>query len=196
MIRSGTWGAVGKIVGSTLTLALLAASVGLNVYMARRVESLTSSITALKTEGRLQVGTALPALIGEALGDGQVPIPGAGSRPTVLYVFTPTCGWCERNLDNIRSLHAAVGTRFNFVGVSLVREGLKEYVQRTNLRMPVIVADDAMRKVYKFGSTPTTIVVSSDARVEQVWLGAFQGNHVASVERYFGTKLPGLARAK
>ncbi len=27
--------------------------------------------------------------------------------PTVVYFFSPTCGWCERNWDNVLALSAA-----------------------------------------------------------------------------------------
>ena len=41
-----------------------------------------------------------------------------GVLPTVLYYFSPTCGWCERNWDNVRALSAAAPGRYRFIGLS------------------------------------------------------------------------------
>lgn len=40
------------------------------------------------------------------------------SRPTVLYVFSPTCVWCEKNLENIRVLTTQKSEDFRFIGVA------------------------------------------------------------------------------
>ena len=114
-------------------------------------------------------------------------------RPTVLYVFTPPCHWCERNMDNIKELVARKGDEFRFIGISLAKEGLPDYVAKNGLAMPVFTElSDETKKAYGIGSTPHTIVVSPEGKVLQSWTGAYTGDKQKQVEGFFGIQLPGL----
>jgi hypothetical protein len=177
---------------SVLTLILLTGSVGLNVFLAKRVETLGNAISTLKNERRLQVGSVVPELVADGPSATRLAIPINGPVPTVLYVFTPTCGWCERNLDNIRALRSQSTGRYEFIGVSLTPDGLDDYLKRAELGMRIVIGDDGFRRLYKIASTPTTIVVSAQGKVEGVWAGAYQKDLGKAVEQFFMARLPGL----
>lgn len=102
---------------------MLVVSLGLNVAQGRRVNDYRSRIAALKADGSLQVGTAMPALTGADTNGVPTSLPLAGgSQPILLYVFSPSCGWCTRNIDNIKALAAGAGDSFRLLGVSLRRK--------------------------------------------------------------------------
>jgi len=99
----------------TVTCAmLLLTSVVLNVLLARKLVSLQGSIEVIKSEGRLQVGTKVPALEGQSVDGLKQTLNYADvAVPTVLYVFTPQCVWCAKNIEifghsrQIPALHIA-----------------------------------------------------------------------------------------
>ena len=50
-------------------------------------------------------------------------------------------------------------------------------------------------KTYKLGSTPQTIVISSEGKVLQDWARAYVGEQQKQIEVYFHVSLPGLRAA-
>lgn len=177
-----------------LTIVLfLVCSVITNVLLARKVELLKDAIMQLKSEGRLQLGSQLPPFEARTLeGIAQVVDFKSTKIPTVLYVFTPQCGWCKKNLENLRVLIDKSGARYKIIGVSLTREDLKEYMEREHLAFPVYTdLTDATKSIYRLGGTPETIVVSTEGKVLKVWLGAYTNDLREEIQGYLGLQLPG-----
>src|SRR5258708_1050173 len=80
-------------------LGLLLASVTLNVVLARRVWSFNHSQSIKLSERLLKFGTAVPPITAKRLGGQQEVISYRDTnQSTVLYVFTPPCTWCTRNM--------------------------------------------------------------------------------------------------
>src|SRR5262249_36333965 len=157
---SARWGrGIGYV---TILTVLLFASVIVNCLLARKVSKLRTVISAMQSEGRLQPGAALPALQGFSIDGKPQSLNYADVRvPTVLYVFTPQCGWCAKNIENFRALIQSSGPRYRIIGVSLTRQDLKEYLQKENLQLPIYTdVEESSRKTYKLGGTPATVVMS------------------------------------
>jgi len=112
---------------------------------------------------------------------------------TIVYIFTPTCVWCQRNLENIKMLAKERRGRY-LVGVSLTSTGLKDYADRNQLPFPVFVAalNSAGRKAFGPTGTPSTILVSSDGVVQKFWQGAYAGRNLNEIDQVFGIQLPGV----
>jgi peroxiredoxin len=142
----------------------------------------------------LEVGTAVPSFTAKRLDGGSETIIYAGSvRPTVLYIFTPQCEWCTRNLDNLKTLIDQKGEDYRFVGVSLSGEGLEKYVVDHQLPFPVYTdIPKETGEVYKMGGTPRTVVISPQGWVIQNWVGAYAGDRKTQIEAYFNVSLPGI----
>ena len=186
-LRPGTLQNTGLII-------LLVISGSMNAVLAHQIKAQRQIVERIRAEGRLQAGTLVPAITGKTPQGEQTTIDfAAPGHPTVLYVFSPTCGWCKRNLENMMTLRREIGSHYAFVGVSLTSTGLTEYVSQNKLDYPV-VADipDSVKAAYKMGGTPSTIVVSPDNKVLKVWSGAYQGTSLQEIENYFQVKLPGL----
>jgi len=119
-------------------------------------------------------------------------------KPLLLYVMSPTCGWCLRNTANIQTIAKASGSKYRLVGLSLIRNGLDDYLRDHPIPFEVFVfknAQDPKLASYGFGATPTMYVVSLDGKIERAWGGALQGGSLRDAEAFFGFTLPGLPTA-
>lgn len=114
--------------------------------------------------------------------------------PTILYVFRPTCGWCERNLPNLRAMEVSAPKRhFRLIGVSLDSKSLKQYVKSKHFSFPVysdVAPSERVR--LDMGGTPQTIMISNEAVVRD-WEGAYTPNLQKEIEATLGITLPGIS---
>jgi peroxiredoxin len=172
----------------------LAVSVTLNVLLAHRLEGLNNARSARIADHLLLPGSTVPTITANRLGGHEERISFQDSnQPTVLYVFTPPCSWCARNLDNLETLVAKERSQYRFIGLSLGKEGLSEYVAAHGLTIPIYTDLSAeTQKAYKLGGTPQTIVISSEGRVLQDWAGAYVAAQKSQVEAFFHVSLPGI----
>lgn len=117
--------------------------------------------------------------------------------PVVLYLFRPTCPWCERNLDNLRTILAAERYRYRLIGVSLDAAGVRAYLTRHRLHFDKVLVGIAPKEIeaYDLLVTPTTLVISGQGRVLQAWYGAYSPAVQTTIEDYFRIRLPGLRSA-
>jgi peroxiredoxin len=154
--------------------------------------NLKEVIATLKSEDSLQPGSRVPGIVARAIDGSTHSINfGDGDQPTVLYVFTPQCGWCRKNLENLRALIRQSGSRYRIIGISLTRKDLKDYVDAEHLTFPVYTdLPDGTTAIYKLGGTPETIVISKDSKVQKVWVGAYQEGVKKNIEEYLGVSLP------
>lgn len=174
---------------------ILSISLATNLWLAFKNKRLSESAAANTVPlPRLQVGTTVsPLKASDIYGRKQIVSYDQSALPVVLYVFTPECIWCLRNLDNLRKLVSQKHESYRFVGLSLTTEKLKDYVAENKLAFPVYAdPPEELMSEYKLGATPQTIVISSDGRVLQNWTGAYVGTQQAEVEHFFGVELPGL----
>jgi peroxiredoxin len=113
-------------------------------------------------------------------------------RPTVLYYFSPTCSWCERNWENIRAIASTASAGFQVIAVSSqpVPEG---FLRDRHLSIQVADSLDAeVSRRYRLGATPETLVIDTGGRVLKTWFGAYTGSQANDVSAFFGVRLPGL----
>jgi hypothetical protein len=113
-------------------------------------------------------------------------------KPTVLYIFTHTCRWCDRNWQSINTLAKLSGKSYRFIGLSLVDDGLNNYLTTHKLDFPVYtkLSPDSVSAL-GLGSTPQTIIISPEGRSLKNWLGAYGTSLRSEIESYFRVKLPG-----
>jgi len=173
-------------------IVLLAASLSLNVVLGWKVVRNNPSD---KAKNQLVEGMLVsPITVSSVSDDRQITITyeNAG-KPTVLYVLTPSCHWCTRNLKNINALASLRGDSYRFVAVSLSDIRLEEHLNANKLEFPVyknISPENAGQ--LGLGSTPQTIIVSPEGKVLRNWVGAYGEALQLEVEKYFSIILPGL----
>jgi hypothetical protein len=173
---------------------MLVISVALNVMLAVKIRRLIAVQNAARTQHELEIGVTVPPISAKWFGGTRETITYADSdRPTVLYIFTPQCKWCSRNLDSLKTLMDQRGKDYRFIGISLSQEGLEQYLSVQKLPCPVYIdIPKETGDAYKMGGTPQTIVVSAQGQVMQNWVGAYIGDQKSQVEAYFKVTLPGI----
>src|SRR4026208_2474737 len=111
----------------SVSTIIVAVSLALNVVQANRLQSYRTYVATMKGEHRLKVGDRIPRISGETLSHELRELALDDGRPmTAVYIFTPPCGWCKRNVDNINAI-AGTRTGVRLVGLSLTDKGLDAY---------------------------------------------------------------------
>lgn len=190
---SGTPGSMVRTIRvDGFVLLLLVASLSLNVYLGWKIRQGTTS--SRQNTVTLSPGTKVDPVTAVTLDGIQHTISYEDTnKPTVLYVLSPTCVWCDRNNANLKRLSELRGNDFRFIGLSLAEPGLKAYVDAQHLEFPVYTRlTTETIQALGLGSTPQTIVISPDGRVLKNWIGAYIDPLRPEVEAYFGITLPGL----
>ena len=179
-----------------LTIALLTCSVILNLFLARKTNSLRSALLHVKNEGALVVGASLPPIEAKGLDGRAATISyGPDELPTILYVFTPSCGWCRKNLQNIKALAEGTKGKYRVIGLSLSSNNLQEYVTKSDLTFPIYSdLSPGVTSKYRMGGTPQTIVISNEGKLVKEWKGAYMGSTKQQIESQFGLALPGISQ--
>jgi hypothetical protein len=102
------------------TVAILTLSLVINVGLAAKVRRLESTLHYIREGGKLQVGTLVDAVAVQSEGGTHAKLTFESTPlPTVIYVYSPTCGWCEKNLPGIKHLAKGIEGRVNVIGLSL-----------------------------------------------------------------------------
>jgi hypothetical protein len=118
--------------------------------------------------------------------------PGKG-LPLVLYVVSPHCTYCAKNMENMNSLMDQLKGRYRFAILSTSKDGLKEYLGDGYRDYPVYTdITDLVKVAYNLGKTPQIIVVSTDGRILRNWIGAYTENVERDIEDFFQINLPGI----
>ena len=174
-------------------LVALCVSAGVNILQAQRIRSLMDTQSAPATV----IGKKVTAVTGFWTSGGQRQLSLRDNVPTVVYYFSPTCGWCERNWANIQAVAAGAQGRYRIVLVSTSRD-TRPYLEARSLeRLEAIEGiDDATRRAFGFSATPHTIVVANDGLITHDWRGAFTPRTQRQIEELFGIDLPGLLPAR
>lgn len=181
-----------------IVLVLLVCSLGVNLLLTRKVSSLKDYIALMKSEGQLTKGDKVPSFTAkDPQGQTAVMDYGGTNLPTVVFVITPSCSWCTKNMMNVKTLAEKAKNRYRFVAFSLSAENLAAYVAEHHLPFPVYTDLPLVpMREYKLGGTPETIVVSPQGEVLKTFSGAFEDELQKDVETYFGVALPGLVEVE
>lgn len=177
-------------IGVAMTVLLLC-SAGVNALLLARVSSLKSR---LEWETRVAIGAPAPPLEAHTLEGSPTRIEFRGvALPTVLYVLSPQCIWCTRNLDNIKAVEEVSRGKYRFIGLSLSDKLLDSYIARNSLPFPILKnPNERSVSDLRLRGTPITLVISNEGKVLRNWDGAFSGTQKSEVEEFFGIGLPGL----
>lgn len=103
-----------------------------------------------------------------------------GGRKKVFLFFTPRCPFCSQQVPYWKELLDNIDpSRYEVVGITGEREDkakISEYLKEvgySDARYPLQVAfaPDNVLRSYRLTSTPTTLLVANDGKVEEVWVG-------------------------
>lgn len=113
----------------------------------------------------------------------------SASVPTVLYVFRPSCIWCQRNKARFRNFGLQIGKAYRIIGISLTKDGVDEFVNDQHFEYPVYLASESLIDSLQLSTTPQTIILSPSGEIVQNWLGAYEGRTKSAIESFFSINL-------
>ena len=175
-----------------LFVLLVTALIALNASLIIQNRSLRAS--AGTRSPVLHPGTIVPSLSGKDLDGKDFTLSYTNDpRKVVLLVFSPRCGFCNRNMPNWKAILQGLDRNsYRIVAVSIISDGVKEYVSEQKLTdVPIIAEVDPKGRVsYEMNVTPQTILINSDGKVEKLWIGLFSPDERSDVEQSFSLKLP------
>jgi peroxiredoxin len=179
-----------------ITLVLLTVSVIINFSLTQRLRAVNVKLRQIDLESKLVEGSKLQDIDARNLDGTPTTFSlSSTSKPTIIYYFSPACGWCRRNEDNFKALFEKKRGDFQFVALSNSHEDLQEYIADRKWEFRTLVEpSDEVLQMFKLSGTPQTIVVSSDGEVLRSWSGAYVGTTQDEVESYFDLKLPGIKK--
>jgi peroxiredoxin len=179
---------------ASVAMVLLGISIAANAGLAYRVHALRGYVEALREGVTLRIGSRVSPISARDVNGVPNTLTYTGPLPTVLYVFKPECGWCQRNRGNFAALCSQVGGRYRVVALSLSNtEDLREFVAKSHMTAPVLWDLQPVTVTeYRLGGTPTTIVISTERIVLKRWVGAYSDTVGKEVESYLDVRFPGL----
>jgi len=157
----------------------------------------SEAMRLIGSRNEIATGDVVPEFVAAETGGTQATVALAGSeRPTLIYVFSPTCHWCGRNWLNVNALAGRLRQSHRIIGVSLSARRLAEYAQKARIPFPVYSVDMERplgpdKKLFS-AATPETLLVDTNGKVQRIWRGAYADLTKREMETYFGVSLPGL----
>lgn len=144
----------------------------------------------------IRPGSVVRDFVARDVNDIDVEVRFAGGLPTLLYVFSPVCAWCDSNHENIVALATMLSTQFRIIGLADSAYGpdlMAGYLRTYPLPFDVLFLDPVTAGL-DFSLTPQTVVVrADDGMVRHAWGGALFGRRLSHAEYVFGVRLPGLS---
>lgn len=165
-----------------LATAVLCLSFGMNVLLTVQLKK----VRAQTTRQDPLIGLAVSSFEAQDLRGKHVTVNLSRKSDTVVYVFTPSCGWCARNISRILSLSQKVSGKYDLIGISLSANDLPEYIVENRLTFPVYTSLDSQVVLkLRLGITPQTMVISHEGRIIKNWVGAYVGPIEKEISSYF-----------
>ena len=177
----------------TLGIAIVSLSLAFNFLAAAKIHSLRARVEYLMADGKVKVGQRVPPFTVARI-DGveeTLRLDNAKTR-TVLYVFSPSCGWCKRNIENVKALQQSA-TDYRLIGLSMVKKDLSAHVASAGFKFPIYsnIPPDIVGQL-RLGGTPNTIIVSEAGTVLKSWVGAYSDTTKTEIESFLKIRLPGI----
>ena len=120
-------------------------------------------------------GVTAPPLDGALLRGGSYDITTAGNRPMLVYFFAPWCKFCAVSSDNLTRLRRLRDDKsLEILTVVLDWQDIEEvrdYVERHELDLPVVLGDSQIAQDWQVYAFPTYYVLDSDRRIHRRDLG-------------------------
>ncbi len=177
-----------NILLATCCLMLLA----FNFVLVQQNRNLKARITEPPPGMEVLSGSHVPALNGIDVEGKRLAINYGSAQPkALLFVFSPTCGFCNDNWPKWWRLFSSLDrTAVRPVGVDVSSSATSFYVNDHQMAgIPVLTQVDPKAVVdYHLRLTPQTILVDGSGRVEKVWSGVLDDSNVAEIQKRANTK--------
>jgi hypothetical protein len=177
----------------SLLILLLAFSVSLNVFLSYEISQSRNLVRLLSTHRKITVGEIAPLL--KAHDENGIEVQydfTARELPTVVYIQSAKCHWCEQNFTYLQQMAVQSTDKYHLVTLSLERaaDGVTNLTTSNskNLFDPSIES----KITFDLSATPTTMLFSSEGKLEKIWKGAYHAERQKDIEKSLGVHLSGL----
>jgi hypothetical protein len=93
----------------------------------------------------------------------------------ILYLFSPTSGWCLMNRPPVSELFQRLESRYEVIGIVQSTDGMAEYLSKYRPPFKILLDDDpADLAAMDWQGWPQTIVLAN-GRVVHNWRGVYSG---------------------
>lgn len=107
----------------------------------------------------------------------------------LIYMFSPTCKWCDRNLVCIQDLVQQIAPQYQVIGLVQSPDGVAQYLTRHPLPFQVMVDDDLYdTRALDLQGTPQTVLLV-EGKVVHNWPGAYTGKVKESIQHALGVSI-------
>lgn len=114
--------------------------------------------------------------------------------PTVLYLLSSTCHWCEQNEVNFNELASQAPGKYQLLTLSLEKATDAESIPPFGSHNLYLFEPSVESRLsLNLNSTPATLMFSPDGELKKIWKGAYSDERKADIEKVLGIHLPGLA---
>ncbi len=177
-----------------LAISMLIISVALNVFLAYQLRQARGEVTLYRENRKLTIGETAPVLSARDRNGNDVALDFVVDHvPTVLYLESTTCHWCQQNRANLEQLAAQSVGRYRLVRLVLEKADHLEPEIPENQNIRVLFQPTVeSRLTMDLTSTPTTVFISSDGKITKIWKGAYNQERKIDIEDVLGIKLPGI----
>jgi hypothetical protein len=175
---------------AVMLTALMVASTAMNVILSLECAHLREIVRSIQA-GRSLPKVKAPPFNAKSM-DGSTITFAFPREMLILYAFSPTCVWSRRNHPNAVSLSKKLGSRADFVAVSLIdsKTLLETYVTEHRSSFPVLFAvTPALKKDLQMGITPQLLVLSPVGELLKVWSGPFVDRNREEIETFLHIKI-------
>lgn len=163
--------------------SLLAVS---NYYFVRQNIRLREKLKSYEALQVPPIGVQLPPLHGKDInGHGTaVSYDKTAGRETLLFVFSPLCGYCKKTWPAWTELAAGCWDK-RIVYVNTAGAVTADYLRDFSVGSALLVAqlDAQSRLDYRLNETPITVLVAPDGRAVRVWGGLIDESRLAELKR-------------
>jgi hypothetical protein len=172
-------------------ITVLLISTVVNAVMIRENRRLVSLASAFRGQLVLSEGDQLPPLAGVDLNGKSIVVDSKNEIPTVLFVFSPSCSVCLKNWQNWDSILSSESrSRWRPVFIDAGGNANSDFLQTHGLPRYAVVEDVTKETFlsYRLFSTPQTIVLSRDGKVNFIWGGALSHGAMGDLSQILASK--------
>lgn len=177
------------------TYALICCSavlLGLNLLLVRQNRQLKAQLALPPAAYELPTGSQVPDLNGFDFQGAPFRLAfGQDPRKALIFVYSPTCGFCAKNWPQWWKLMPGLDpASVRPVAVDVTSTSTAGFLIEHRLNgMPVLMqVEPNARMKYRFQLTPQTILVDSAGRVERIWSGVLSDGAVAELQQLAGSR--------
>ena len=126
------------VIVSGVVPTVLCVSVAITLLQGLYIWRLLDNLEASASRGDLVIGSKVPPLLVKDLSGVSTTITyDSVGKPTLLYVFRPSCVWCRRNANALLGLAKHVSGRYRLIRISLGKKGLLDFTKAHEMNFPI-----------------------------------------------------------